>query len=87
MNFGFTSTSSSDHNLHYKSRITCESLDISKEYADILVPVNVYPVKLIRRERELAAARRLARYVPYHLLRDEVRQNCGRKKWHKGERE
>jgi len=52
---------------------TCETLDVGEQDADIFIAMNVYPVKLIRRERYRSSASCLPRDIANHLLGDKIR--------------
>ena len=61
----------SERNFFFQAS-TRESLDVGEQDADVLVAMDVYPVKLIRREGYCPPTCRLASNVANHLLGDEI---------------
>jgi hypothetical protein len=57
---------------------TCKPFYVGKKYADILVAVNVDPVKLVGGKGNGASSGRFPRNIPDHFFGHEVRQYCGK---------
>lgn len=56
-----------------KTEYTCETLDVGEQDADILITMDVYSMKLIRRERYRSSASCLPCDIANHFLGDEIR--------------